>query len=230
MGIFLPPPFFVKPLAPAELAARLDAAFWIPIASPKEFAAFCAEARAKKSRAVTVNGSRVALASAGLEESQVQTVALVGFPLGTSDSDVKRYEAEVAVDFGAQELELVLNLDHLKHGNHPAALRELRDVIEAADERHVCAVLETRALTRAEIAAACAMLSDAGVKSVSTGTDFWPDTRVTVDDVKALRDALDSKIAVKAVGNIRDAQAAMALLEAGASRVGTTHPAALLKG
>jgi len=220
----------MKPFSPAELAARLDAAFWKPAASPKEFAAFCAEARTKKFRAVTVNGSRVALASAGLEDGDVQTVALIGFPLGTSDSDVKRYEAEVAVDFGAQELELVLNLDHLKHGNHPAALRELRDVIEAADERHVCAVLETRALTRAEIAAACAMLSDAGVKSVSTGTDFWPDTRVTVDDVKALRDALDSKIAVKAVGNIRDAQAAMALLEAGATRVGTTHPAALLKG
>ncbi len=220
----------MKPLAPAELASRLDAAFWKPTASPKEFAAFCAEARAKQFRAITVNGSRVALAAAGLEEGHVQTVALIGFPLGTSDSDVKRYETEVAVDFGAQELELVLNLDHLKHGNHPAALRELRDVIEAADERHVCAVLETRALTRAEIAAACAMLSDAGVKSVSTGTDFWPDTRVTVDDVKALRDALDSKIAVKAVGNIRDAQAAMALLEAGAARIGTTNPAALLKG
>ena len=220
----------MKTLSPDELAARLDAAFWKPAASPKEFAAFCAEARAKKFRAVSVNGSRVALAAAGLEDGNVQTVALIGFPLGTSDSDVKRYEAEVAVDFGAQELEVVLNLDHLKNGKHEAALRELRDVIEAADERHVCAVLETRALTRAEIASACAILSDAGVQVVSTGTDFWPDTRVTVDDVKALRDALDEKIAVKAVGNIRDAQAAMALIEAGAARLGTTNPSALLKG
>src|SRR5688572_28644504 len=188
----------MKTLSSTELATRLDAAFWKPAASAKEFAAFCAEARAKRIRAVTVNGSRVALAAAGLEDGNVQTVALIGFPLGTSDSDVKRYEAEVAVDFGAQELEVVLNLDHLKNGKHEAALRELRDVIEAADERHVCAVLETRALTRAEIATACAMLSDAGVQAVSTGTDFWPDTRVTVDDVKALRDALDAKVAVKA--------------------------------
>jgi deoxyribose-phosphate aldolase len=172
----------------------------------------------------------VTLAAAGLEDGNVQTVALIGFPLGTSDSDVKRYEAEVAIDFGAQELEVVLNLDHLKNGKHEAALRELRDVIESADERHVCAVLETRALTRAEIAFACALLSDVGVQAVSTGTDFWPDTRVTVDDVKALRDALDSKIAVKAVGNIRDAQAARALIEAGAARIGATNPSALLKG
>jgi deoxyribose-phosphate aldolase len=219
----------MKPISSEEMAIRLDAAFWKPAASPKEFAAFCADARAKKFRAVSVNGSRVALAAAGFEDSGVQTVALIGFPLGTSDSDVKRYEAEVAIDFGAQELELVLNLDHLKNGNHKAALRELHDVVEAADERHVCAVLETRALTRAEIAAACAMLSDAGVQAVSTGTDFWPDTRVTADDVKALREALDTKIAVKATGNIRDAKTAQALIEAGAARIGTTTPAALLR-
>jgi len=220
----------MKTLSTLELAARLDAAFWKPAASPKEFAAYCAEARARKLRAVSVSGSRVAMAAAGLEDGGVQVVALIGFPLGTSDSDVKRYEAEVAIDFGAQEIELVLNLDHLKNSNHQAALRELRDVIEAADERPVCAVLETRALTRAEMASASALLSDAGVQAVSTGTDFWPDTRVTVDDVKALRDALDAKIAVKAVGNIRDAKTAQALLAAGAARIGTTNPAALLPG
>jgi len=220
----------MKTHSPAELATRLDASFWKPAASPKDFAAFCAEARAKKFRAVSVSSARVMLAAAGLEDSGVPVVALIGFPLGNSDSDVKRYEAEVAIDFGAQEIELVLNLDHLKNGNHQAALRELRDVVEAVDERLVCAVLETRALTRVEIATACALLSDAGVQSVSTGTDFWPDTRVTVDDVKALRDALDAKIAVKAVGNIRDRKTALALLEAGAARIGTTNPAALLRG
>lgn len=219
----------MQPITPVELATRLDAAFWKPASSPKEFAAFCAGARAGKYRAVSVNSSRVLLAAAGLEDSGVQLVALIGFPLGNTDSDVKRYEAEVAIDFGAQEIELVLNLDHLKNGGHNAALRELTDVVEAADERHVCVVLETRALTRAEIAAACAMISDTGVQAVSTGTDFWPDTRVTVDDVKALRDALDPKIAVKAVGNIRDAQTALALIEAGAARIGTTNPGALLK-
>jgi deoxyribose-phosphate aldolase len=219
----------MKPLSTSEMAARLDAAFWKPTATPREFAAFLAQAREGKLRAVCVNGARVALASAGLEDSSVVLVALIGFPLGMNDSDVKRYETEVAVDFGAQEIELVLNLGDLKNANHKAVLRELRDVVEAADERHVCAVLETRALTRAEIATACALISDAGVQAVSTGTDFWPDTRVTADDVKALREALDPKIAVKATGNIRDLKTALALIEAGAARIGTTTSAAILK-
>lgn len=213
-----------------ELAAQTDVAFWKPIATPKEFAAFCASVRAKCVRAVGVNGSRVMLAAAGLEDSPVQLIALAGFPLGTGDSDVKRYETEVAIDFGAQEIELVLNLDHLKNGNHKAMLREINDIVEAADERHVCAVLETRALTRAEILAVSGMFSDSGIKTVSTGTDFWPDTRVDTDDIKAIRDALDSKIAIKAVGNIRDAETAHALLAAGAARIGTTHLSLLGKG
>jgi len=214
----------------AELAATIDVAFWKPVVNPKEFAAFCASVRARGFRAMGVNGSRVMLATAGLEDSAVQLVALVGFPLGTGDPDVKRYEAEVAIDFGAQELELVLNLDHLKNGGHKAVLREINDVVEAADERPVCAVLETRALTRAEIVTVGSWLSDSGIKSVSTGTDFWPDTRVAADDVKAIRDALDAKITIKAVGNIRDAETVRMLIAAGAARIGTTHLGLLGKG
>ena len=220
----------MKSLSATELAGCLDAAFWKPAATAKEFAAFCAGARGKKFRAVCVNGSRVALAAAGLEDSPVQVVALIGFPLGTSDGDVKRYEAEVAVDFGAQEIELVLNLGDLKNGNHKAVMRELCDVIEAVEERPVCVVLETRALTRAEIAHACALISDSGAKSVATGTEFWPDTRVSVDDVKALREALGPKFIVKAAGNLRDAQLGLALIAAGATRLGSTHPGELCKG
>jgi deoxyribose-phosphate aldolase len=217
------------PLSTTELAARLDASFWKPAASAREFAAFCAEARERRYRALGVNSARVALAAAGLEDSPVKVVALIGFPLGATDSDVKRYEAEVAIDFGAQELELVLNLDHLKNGHLSAALRELRDVVAAADEVPVCAVLETKALTRAELAAAGAMLGDVGVAAVSTGTDFWPDARVTVDDVKALRAALDAKIALKAVGHLRDLQVARELITAGAARLGSTQPGGLFK-
>lgn len=220
----------MKSLTPTELAACLDAAFWKPAASAREFAAFCARARENKFRAVCVNGARVALAATGLEESQVQVVALVGFPLGTNDSDVKRYEAEAAVDFGAQEIELVLNLGDLKNGNHKAVLRELCDVIEAVDERPVCAVIETRALTRAEIANTCALIADSGAHAVATGTDFWPDTRVSDDDVKALRDALGPKIIVKAAGNLRDPKAVLPLIGAGATRIGTTSPFALCEG
>jgi deoxyribose-phosphate aldolase len=207
----------------SELAAKTDLAFWKPVVTPTEFAAFCAAARTRKVRAVGVNGSRVLPAAAGLEDSTIQLIALVGFPLGTGDSDVKRYETEVAIDFGAQEIELVLNLDHLKNAHAKALLREIHDVVEAADERPVCAVLETRALTRAEIVKVSGLLSDSGLKAVSTGTDFWPDSRVDADDIKAIRDQLEPRIAIKAVGNIRDAETAQSLLAAGATRLGTTH-------
>jgi deoxyribose-phosphate aldolase len=213
----------MSPRPTSELAAKTDLAFWKPVVTPKEFAAFCASAQAKSARAICVNGSRVMLAAAGLEESSVQLVALVGFPLGTGDSDVKRYEAEVAIDFGAQEIELVLNLDHLKNGMHKALLREINDVVEAADERPVGVVLETRALTRAELVTLGGLLSDSGIKTVSTGTDFWPDARVDADDIKAIREALDPKIAIKAVGNLREGKVAQALIAAGAARIGTTH-------
>jgi deoxyribose-phosphate aldolase len=213
----------MSPRPASELAAKTDLAFWKPVVTPKEFAAFCASAQAKSARAICVNGSRVLLAAAGLEESSVQLVALVGFPLGTGDSDVKRYEAEVAIDFGAQEIELVLNLDHLKNGMHKALLREINDVVEAADERPVGVVLETRALTRAELVTLGGMLSDSGIKTVSTGTDFWPDARVDADDIKAILEALDPKIAIKAVGNLREASVAQELIAAGAARIGTAH-------
>jgi len=206
-----------------ELAAQTDVAFWKPATNPREFAAFCATAREKNVRALAVNGSRILRGAAGLEDCSVQLIALIGFPIGTTDTDVKRYETEVAVDFGAQEIEVVLNLDHLKNSDAKALLREVGDIVAAADERPVCAILETRALTRAEIVTTCGLLSDTGIKSVSTGTDFWPDTRVDADDIKAIRDALDSKITIKAVGNIRDVPTALALLEAGAGRIGTTQ-------
>jgi deoxyribose-phosphate aldolase len=205
-----------------DIAARMDFSCWKPVVPPKEFAALCADARAKKIRALAVTGSRLVLATAGLEDSSVQTIALIGFPMGGNDADVKRYETEVAVDFGAQEIELILNLDHLKNDSHKAMLRELNDVVEAADERPVCAVLETRALTRAELITACGFINESGVKSVSTGTDFWPDSRVDADDIKAIRDALDPKIAIKAAGNIRDLVLAQQLIDAGAERINVT--------
>ncbi len=207
----------------SQLAAQTDFAFWKPVLTPNEFAACCASVRNKGARALAVNGSRVMLAAAGLEDSPVQLVALVGFPLGTNDSDVKRYETEVAIDFGAQEIELVLNLDHLKNGNHKALLREIHDVVEAADERPVCATFESAALSQAERLQFIELAADSGLKAIATGTDFWPDSQVSADDIKALRDALEPKLAIKAVGNIRTLEAARALIAAGAARVGTTH-------
>jgi deoxyribose-phosphate aldolase len=214
-------------LSSIELAARLDATLWNPVATAGDIEAFCAEAHDHKLRAVCVNGSRVELACVRLEDSGVQVVALVSFPLGTADADVKRYEVEAAVDHGAQEIELPLNCGLLKDGAHKALLRELRDVVEAADQRPVCVTLETALLTREEINLACELIVEAGAQGVSSSTDFRPEARVSADDVKALREAVGPKFIVKAAGGISDPQTASILLDAGASRLGSSDVCAL---
>ena len=223
----MPPVCFVNVISPAELVARVDAALWNPAATVADIQAFCADAREHRFRAVCVNGSRVELAYARLEDSGVQVVALIGFPLGAMDTDAKRYEAEVAVDHGAHEIEVVLNPGWLKDSAHRQVLRELRDVVEAADERPVCAVIETTHLTREEISAACHLILESGAKAVATATEFWPDTHAAQADVKLLRESLALDFVVKAAGGIRDAQTARALLDAGATRIGTTDPGSL---
>jgi len=90
----------------------------------------CAEARAEGSHCVCVNGSHVELACALLEDSEVKVTGLIAFPLGAADTDAKRYETEVAIDHGAQEIEMVLNIGRLKDGDHRYVLRELRDIAE----------------------------------------------------------------------------------------------------
>ena len=216
----------MKTLSPAEL----DVALWKPAATAAEIQTLCAEARDQNLRAVCVNGARVALAYAPLEDSGVKVVAFVGFPLGAADADVKRYETEAAIDADAHEIEVVSNLGLLKDGQLKSFLRELRDVVEAADERPVGVALETALLTHDEILRAASLIVESGAQAISTSTDFWPDVCVSAADVKLLRDAVGPKFIVKAVGGIRDAQTALTLLEAGASRIGLAHPAALLQG
>lgn len=191
-----------------------------PDAMRRDIEQLCAEARAEGSHCVCVNGSQVELASALLEDSEVKVTGLIAFPLGGADTDAKRYETEVAIDHGAQEIEVVLNIGRLKDGDHRYVLRELRDIAEAADERPVKVILETGLLTPEEVRGACEVALDSGVHCVCTGTGLRP--APTVEDVRSLRSAVGDKFGVKATG-LRDAQTALALLEAGASRLGAAE-------
>jgi deoxyribose-phosphate aldolase len=207
-------------LSPAELARRFERTLLRPDATRRDIEQLCAEARAQSAHCVCVNGSHVELACALLEESEVKVTGLVAFPLGAADADTKRYETEVAIDHGAQEIEMVLNIGRLKDGDHRYVLRELRDVAEAADERLVKIILETALLTPDEVRGACELALDSGVHCVCTGTGLR--SAPTVEEVSILRAAVGEKFGVKAAG-VSDAQMALALLEAGASRLGTTE-------
>jgi deoxyribose-phosphate aldolase len=171
-----------------------------------------------------VCSSRVELARTLLEDSEVKVTALVGFPLGAADGDAKRYETEVAIDHGAQEIETVLNIGRLREGDHRYVLRELRDIAEAADERPVKVILETGLLTPEERNLACRLVLDSGAHCVCTGTGL--ESAATVQEVQSLRAAVGEKFGVKAAG-LHDLQTASALIEAGATRLGTMEGTAL---
>lgn len=211
----------------ADLARHIDHTLLSPAATASEIERLCVEARAHGFHAVCVNGSRVLQASHLLADSPVKVAAVVGFPLGATDADAKRYEAEALIDLGAQELDVVLNIGRLKDGDDRYVFRELRDLVEAVDGAPLKVILECSLLTDDEKRRACSLAVESGAQFVKTSTGFGPGG-ATVADVVLLRSLVGAKVGVKASGGIRDARTAVAMLEAGATRLGTRSGVAIM--
>jgi len=212
-----------------ELAARLEHTLLKPDATAQDIERLCQEAMQYRFHGVCVNSSRVALAYSLLEESQIKVIAVTGFPLGACDPDIKRYETEVAIDLGASEIDVVMNIGRLKDRDTAGVLRELRDVVEAADERVVKVIIETCLLSREEKVEACQIVLDSGAHYVKTSTGLSKGG-ATVDDVRLLRELVGPRFGIKASGGIRDTTMALALIEAGADRLGASASLAILDG
>ncbi len=212
-----------------NLASYLDHTLLKPDATAKEIEQLCAEARQHNFHCVCVNSSRVVQAHALLADTSVIVASVVGFPLGGMDSDAKRYETELAIDLGAEEIDVVLNLGKLKDGDDKFVLRELRDVVEAADDRIVKVILETCLLSRDEIIRACHLVVDSGAKFVKTSTGFSK-SGATLEHVQLMREAVGKDFGVKASGGIRDRATADAMIAAGATRLGTSASVAIVTG
>ncbi len=212
-----------------DLARHIDHTLLKSEARAADVAKLCAEALEHEFWSVCVHGSRVAQAAALLEGSEVKVAAVIGFPLGAMDGDAKRYETEVAIDLGAQEIDLVLNIGRLKDGDDRAVFREIRDVVEAAQGVWVKVILETCLLSEEEKIRACSLSVEAGARFVKTSTGFGSGG-ATVEDVRLMRQAVGSAFGVKASGGIRDTATALAMLEAGANRLGTSSGVAIVNG
>lgn len=202
-------------LSAKELLPRTELVLVRPDVTRKEIESICAHAKENNFRAVCVNSSRVALAFALLEDTDVRVISTIGFGSGAADSDVKRYEAEVAIDNGAQEFELVLNLGQIKDREEANLLRELRDIISVAEERPVSVLMGTKLLSRDEQILLCNLAVEAGAKFVNAGS-------TEIETIKFLREMLSSKFGIKAAGEITDPRRANELLEAGATHFATT--------
>jgi deoxyribose-phosphate aldolase len=217
------------PTTPAALARFIDHTLTRADATIRDIEKLCVEAREHKFHSVSVNGSWVVAARHFLDGSDVKVGCAVSFPLGAMSGDVKRFETEAAIDDGAQEIDVVLNIGRLKAGDDKCVFRELCDMVEAADEWPVKVILETCLLTREEKIRACKLAVESGARFVKTSTGFSTGG-ATVEDVRLMRETVGPKFGVKASGGIRDTKTALAMIEAGATRLGTSAGVAIVKG
>jgi deoxyribose-phosphate aldolase len=213
---------------PKELARFLDWVCLAPEVTQEDISRLCAQAREHGLGNVCVNTSRVAQACHLLEDSGVKVVASIAFPLGAMDADAKRYETEVAVDSDAQFIEVVANVGRVRDADYGYVLRELRDIVEAADERPVSVVIEAPLLSLVEIEKVCETIIHAGAKAVVTSTGSeGRDARI--EDVRKIREAVGESFGVKANGGIQGSATALAMINAGATRLGVADPIGILK-
>ena len=215
-------------LTPAQLATHIEHTQLRPEATAKDIEKLCAEARQFHFFGVCVHGCRVELARHFLEDSDVKVIAVSGFPLGASAADVKRLEAETAVDDGAHEIDVVMNVGKFLDGDDKYVLRELRDVVEAVDELPVKVILETSLLSEDEKVRACGIAVESGAKFVKTSTGFGR-AGASIQDVALLRKTVGGKFGVKAAGGIREFTAALAMIAAGANRLGTSSSVLIMQ-
>lgn len=185
------------------------------------------EAKKYEFASVCLEPCWVSLAAERLKDSPVKVCTVIGFPLGANTKTVKAFEAKEAVDNGADEVDMVLNIGALKSGDDALVLEDMKVVREAAKDAVVKVILETCLLTDDEKKKACALAKEAGLDFVKTSTGFST-AGATVEDVKLMREAVGDTMGVKASGGIRDTKTAEAMIAAGASRIGASKSIAII--
>jgi deoxyribose-phosphate aldolase len=211
-----------------DLAHLLDHSLLTPEATEEEILAGADLVRQWGIGFYCVQPSYVSLATGALRDSEARVVSVVGFPHGCERSVVKTRAAELAVRDGAAEVDMVMNAGRLKSGRSQAVASEIAQVVQAIPDIPVKVILETCLLTEEEKVLACHLARDAGAAFVKTSTGFHPRGGATTADVRLLRATVGPDFGVKAAGGIRTLADALAMLEAGANRLGTSASAAIL--
>ncbi|MCM3633757.1 deoxyribose-phosphate aldolase [Paenibacillus camelliae] len=212
-----------------DLASTLDHTLLKPDATEQAIISLCEEAAEHSFATVCVNPCWVKLAAKQLQGAeQVGITTVVGFPLGAASSASKAMETKQAVEDGATEIDMVLNIGYLKSRMLNAVKSDIEAVVAAAGDRAlVKVILETCLLTNDEIIEACKLSVEAGAQYVKTSTGF-SSGGATTEHIQLMRATVGPNIGVKASGGIRDYETAIAMLEAGASRIGASSSVAIV--
>jgi len=209
-------------ISASEMSKRIDHTLLKPEAPRSLFDSFCSEAVQYGFKTVCVNSAWVAHVAQKVRGSEVAVCAVVGFPLGLTHRAAKAFEAEKAVEDGATELDMVLNIGALKGDDLKTVEADIRAVRQAAAGPTVLKVIiETCLLTDKEKIRACEIAKHVGADFVKTSTGF-SSGGATVEDVALMRRIVGHEMGVKASGGIKDWLAAVAMIKAGADRIGTS--------
>ena len=191
-------------------------------ATPEQILKLCEEAKEYDFMSVCVNPAYVPLAAEALKGSSVKVCTVIGFPLGMNLTKTKVEEAQLCIKQGADEIDMVINVGMLKSGNDDYVEAEIAELKAVAGERVLKVIIETCLLTDEEKVRACKLAKNAGADFVKTSTGFSTGG-ATVHDVRLMRETVGPEMGVKASGGVRTHEDLLAMVEAGANRIGTSN-------
>jgi len=214
-----------------SLAGMIDHTLLKPDATPDQIAQLCFEARKHGFASVCINPAWVKLCTQLLQGSPVKVCTVIGFPLGASAPEVKAFEARNAIEQGATEIDMVINVGALKARDLELVARDIRGVVAASHERGaiVKVIIEAVLLTDEEKTIACLLSKEAGADFVKTSTGF-ASGGATVHDVELMRRVVGPAMGVKAAGGVRTYADAENMIKAGATRIGASAGVKILQG
>ncbi|MFQ1014645.1 deoxyribose-phosphate aldolase [Avibacterium paragallinarum] len=216
-------------MQPKEIAKYIDHTALTAEKTPQDILNLCQEAMAHQFCSVCINSAYIPLAKQALAQSAVKICTVVGFPLGANLSNVKAFEASEAIKQGADEIDMVINLGLVKAQQWQAVEQDIAEVLTACQGKTLKVILETCLLSKEEIVKACEICKKLGVAFVKTSTGFNK-CGATVEDVALMKQTVGDAVEVKASGGIRDTATALAMLEAGATRLGVSAGVAIVQG
>lgn len=220
----------VKTLTREQLAKTIDQTLLSPTATLQAVHGICVTAKRNHFAAVCINPSYIPIAKKVLSGSDVKICSVVGYPLGANSIETKVFEARDNVKKGADELDVVVNIGMIKSGNYSYIEKEIGIIISvirreqmAEYNKHINVkiVIENGSLTKEEVKKVCKIVEESGADFIKTSTGFGV-RGVELDDVRLIREVVTRNIGVKAAGGIKTFKDAQALIDAGATRLGTS--------
>lgn len=217
-----------------NLASVIDQTNVKADATEDDIRRLCYEGRDYGFASIVVNPVWVRLARACVADSSVKVCSVAGFPLGATTASAKGLEARLAIEDGASEIDMVMNIGALLSGNTNSVRQDIEYVVKHARWANpasiVKVIIETALLTDDQKVMAARLVEEAGANFVKTSTGFGGLPGATVEDVRLLRGAVSPRVMIKASGGIRDRETALAMIEAGAARIGTSAGVAIVTG